>query len=147
MAKRTSGPKVTAMVLFMTLFAADLALAQMTPLYRFKGVNVPVRLKIEDKVLEKGAYDLEFLRTPSPVLFYIKIMKGGKILGVLPGEEWPYAGGIVSDIAEDRSIPMKPTLKMGLNKSEKLFSLVFETGRNTRAYPLTRAKFKLPYED
>jgi hypothetical protein len=147
MVKKTSGPDIFSIMLIMTLFSAVLAMAQMTPLYRFKGINIPVRLKIEDKIIEKGAYDLEFLRTPSPVLFYIKIMKGGKILGVLPGEEWPYAHGIVSDIAHDPEIPAKPTLKMSMNKSEKLFNFIFESGKNARVYPLMRAKFKLPYEE
>jgi hypothetical protein len=147
MVKKINGPVIFSTALIIALFSADLAIAQMTPLYRFKGINVPVRLKIKDKIVEKGAYDLEFLRTSSPVLFYIKIMKGGKILGVLPGEEWPYAHGITSDIAHDPEIPAKPTLKMTMNKTEKLFNFIFESGRNTSVYPLMRAKFKLPYEE
>lgn len=147
MVKKINGPVIFSTVLIMALFSADLAIAQMTPIYRFKGINVPVRLKIKDKILEKGAYDLEFLRSSSPILYYIKIMKGGKILGVLPGEEWPYAHGIASDIAFNPETPSKPTLKMTMNKSEKLFNLIFESGRNAAAYPLIRAKFKLPYEE
>jgi hypothetical protein len=134
-------------LLFVALCFTDLAIAQMTPIYRFKGINVPVRLKIKDKIMEKGAYDLEFLRTSSPVLYYIKIMKGGKILGILQGEEWPYAHGIASDIAFNLETPSKPTLKMAMNKTEKLFNFIFESGRNAAAYPLIRAKFKMPYEE
>lgn len=147
MVKRTGGPKVFSIVLFMTLFAAGLAPAQMIPLNRFKGVSIPVSLKIKDKILEKGMYDLEFRRTPSPVLYYIGIMKGGKTLDLVQGEEWPYGTGIVSDIAKDRDIPDKPTLKMAKNTDEKVFIVIFESGRWTRSYPMVRARFKIPYEE
>ena len=135
------------LVLILTLLFTVLVLAEMIPLNRFKGVNIPVSLKIKDKILEKGVYDLEFRRTPSPVLFYVGIMKRGKILGVVQGEEWPYGTGIVSDIAENRDIPQKPTLKMAKNTDEKLFIVIFESGRWTRSYPMVRARFKIPYEE
>jgi hypothetical protein len=135
------------LILILTLLFAGLVLAQGTPLNRFKGVNIPVSLKIKDKILEKGVYDLEFRRTPSPVMFYVGIMKSGKILGVVQGEEWPYGTGIVSDIYENRDIPQKPTLKMAKNTDEKLFIITFESGRTTRSYPMVRARFKLPYEE
>jgi hypothetical protein len=128
------------------LFFAHLAIAQMDPIYRFKGVNIPVRLKIKDNVLEKGAYDLEFLRTSSPVLYFIKIMKGGKILDLLQGEELRY-DGTEGDIARNRDIPGNPTLKMTMNKSEKLLILVIESGRYHRKYPMYRARFKYQYEE
>jgi len=133
-------------VLLMLLFAG-LVLAQGIPLNRFKGVNIPVSLKIQDKIFEKGLYDLQFRRTPSPVLFYVGIMKRGKILGVVQGEEWPYGTGIVSDIAKNRDIPDKPTLKMAKNTDEKLFIVIFESGRWTRSYPMVRARFIIPYEE
>jgi hypothetical protein len=130
----------------MLLFAGPV-LAQGVPLNRFKGINIPVSLKIQDKIFEKGLYDLQFRRTPSPVLFYVGIMKRGKILGVVQGEEWPYGTGIVSDIAENRDIPDKPTLKMAKNTDEKVFIVIFESGRWTRSYPMVRARFKIPYEE
>jgi len=135
------------LVFILTLLFAVPVLAQITPLNRFKGVNIPVSLKIQDKIFEKGLYDREFRRTPSPVLFYVGIMKRGKILGVVQGEEWPYGTGIVSDIYENRDIPQKPTLKMAKNIDEKLFLMTFESGRTTRQYPLVRARFKIPYEE
>lgn len=128
------------------LFVAQV-LAQMTPVNRFKGVNIPVSLKIKDKILAKGVYDLEFRRSSSPVLYYIGIMKGGKTLGLVQGEEWPYGTGIVSDIAKNRDIPEKPTLKMSKNAGEKLFTFIFESGRWTRAYPMVRVRFKFQYEE
>lgn len=128
------------------LFCAHLAIAQMDPIYRFKGVNIPVRLKIKTIILEKSAYDLEFLRTSSPVLYFIKIMKRGKILDLLQGEELRY-DGTEGDIARNSDIPTKPTLKMTMNKSEKLLILVFESGRYARKYPMLRARFKYQYEE
>ena len=140
-------PACCSLVVLLTLLFAGLVLAQGTPLNRFKGVNIPVSLKIKDRILEKGVYDLEFRRTPSPVMFYVVIIKSGKTLGVAPGEEWPYGTGIVSDIYENRDIPQKPTLKMAKNTDEKLFLITFESGRTTRQYPMVRARFKIPYEE
>jgi hypothetical protein len=133
-------------ILFTMLFFADLAIAQMDPIYRFKGVNIPVRLKIKDTILEKSAYDLEFLRTSSPLSFFIKIMKGGKILDLLQGEEFRY-DGTERDIGNNPDIPTKPTLKMSMNKSEKLLILVFESGIHHGKYPMLRARFKYQYEE
>ena len=128
------------------LFFADLAVAQMDPIYKFKGVNIPVRLKIKADILEKGAYDLVFLRTSSPVLYFIKIMKGGKILDLLQGEEFRY-DGTEHDLARNSDIPSNPTLKMNVNESEKLLILIFQSGRLAKKYPLLRARFKLQYEE
>ena len=105
-------------ILSTMFFFADLAIAQMDPIYRFKGINIPVRLKIKDNVLEKSAYDLEFLRTSSPLLYFIKIMKGGKILDLLQGEEFRY-DGTERDIGNNPDLPAKPTLKMTMNKSAR----------------------------
>ena len=131
----------------LTLLFVGLVMAQMSPVNRFKGVNIPVSLKIDDKILEKGVYDLEFRRTSSPVLYYAAIMKSGKSLSLVQGEEWPYGTGIVSDIAKNRDIPQKPTLKMAKNTDEKLFIVIFESGRSASKYPMIRARFKFPYEE
>jgi hypothetical protein len=135
------------LMLALTLLFADLVMAQMDAVNRFKRVNIPISLKTKDKILGKGVYDLEFLRTASPVLYYLKIRQKGKVLYLLQGKEWPYGGGIVSDIAEDPNIPDKPTLKMTRNTTEKLFIIIFESGRLTTKYPMIRAKFEFQYED
>jgi hypothetical protein len=138
---------ICSLILILTLLFAGLVMAQMNPVNRFKGVNIPVSLKIKDKILEKGVYDLDFRRTSSPVLYFVGIMKSGKTLDLVQGEEWPYGTGIVSDIAKDRNIPDKPTLKMAKNTDEKLFIVIFESGRWAGKYPLVRAKFKFQYEE
>jgi len=129
---------ICSIILSIILFCPDFILAQMDPIYRFKNVNIPVGIKIEDQILEKGAYDLDFCRTSSPVAYFVRIMKRGKILDILQGEEFPY---------EDRNIPNKPTLKMNRNESENLLILVFESGTSARNFPKLRARFKIQYED
>ncbi len=137
---------ICSIILSIILFYPDFIFAQMDPIYRFKNANIPVSLKIKDQILEKGAYDLEFLRTSSPRLYFIKIMKRGKILDLLQGEELPY-DGTEGDIARNLDIPSNPTLKMTMNKSEKLLILVIESGRYARKYPMLRARFKYQYEE
>jgi hypothetical protein len=138
---------ICSLILALTLLFADLVVAQMNPVYRFKGVNIPVSLRIKNAVLKKGVYDLEFVRASSPVLYYLRIWQQGKILHALQGEEWPYGSGIVSDIAKNRDIPDKPTLKMTRNATEKLLTVIFESGRWAKRYPMIRAKFKFQYEE
>jgi hypothetical protein len=124
-----------------------LVYAQMTPIYRFRDVQIPLDIKIEAKVLTKGAFDVEFMRTSSPVLYYLKFMRRGKILGIVQGEEWPYAGGVISDVPKDKTIPKSPTMKMTINRTDQLLNFVVESGKNALVYPLVRARFKLPIAD
>ncbi len=132
---------------FVVSFCAGLAMAEMIPLYRFRGVSIPVPLKIKDKTLEKGTYDLDFGRNSTPVAYYLRFMKKGKILEVVPSGEWPYGTGIVSDVAKDKSIPTSPTLKMSKNTTDKRWLFIFESGRNNLNYPMLRVKLELPYEE
>jgi len=129
------------------LCVAAFAYAQLASIYRFKDVSVPLTLKIEQTVIDKGTYDLEFMRSSSPLLYYLRFMKRGKILAVVQGEEWPYAGGLIADVASDRSIPKSPVMKMKINRDDRLLSFVIESGRNNLNYPMLRAAFKLPYEE
>jgi hypothetical protein len=145
MSKKTGTFAVAAAAFTAVLVFSSLVLAQLIPLYRFRGVQVPVKLKIKDAVLDEGAYDLEFVRSSSPLLYYVRIMRRGKILDVIQGEEWAYA--TAGDIPKGEEIPRKPTLKMSRNRAESLIVLVFETGMNHRDYPLLRARFELPYEE
>jgi len=147
MAEKKSLFVICPAVVIVALLLAALAQAQMTPIYRFKGTQIPVKLKVEDKALDRGTYDVEFLRTSSPVLYHIKFMKRGKILGVLQGEEWPYNDGIVAGMVADRTIPDKPTLKMSINRGEMTYTFVFESGTHSVRYPMIRARFRMPYED
>lgn len=132
-------------VALVVLCGAAVAYAQMASIYRFRDVGVPLTLKVEQTVIEKGTYDLEFVRSSSPVLYFLRFMKRGKILAIVQGEEWPYDVGLVTEVA--RSIPKSPIMKMKVNRAEKLLNFVVESGRNNRDYPNLRAVFKLPFED
>jgi hypothetical protein len=138
-AKRIRLCSVIAPALF---FLALPAVGQMDYIYRFKGVEIPLTLKIDRAILEKGTYDLEFLRTPSPLLYYMRIMKKGKILHLVQGEEFQYPGG-----GGDRDIPDKPTLRMTKNVMRKSLTMIFESGRLTVIFPLLRARLELPYSE
>jgi len=129
------------MLVLMMLLFADFIMAQMNPIYRFKDVNIPVSLKIKDKLAEKGTYHLEFCRASNGPFYYVKIMKKNKVLDVLQGEEVPYG------TVQDQEIPNKPTLKMARNQSEKLLIIVFESGTQTKFYPKIRARFKIQYDE
>lgn len=132
-------------VTLLVLCGAAVAYAQLASIYRFRDVGVPLTLKAEQTVIVKGTYDLEFMRSSSPVLYYLRFMKRGKILAIVQGEEWPYDVGLVTEVA--KNIPKSPIMKMKVDRAERLLSFVVESGRNNRDYPNLRAVFKLPYEE
>ena len=123
--------------IFILFFAVQLT-AQMSPINRFKKVAIPVDLNIDNSILPKGAYDLEFLRG-NPLSYYLRIMKSGKILHLVQGEQFPYDN--------PKDIPKKPTLKMSKNGAEKLLTIVFESGYETNIYGKLRASFRLEYKE
>lgn len=138
---------VVSLVVLAAFCLADAAAGQTAPFYKFRGIQVPAKLKVKDQILDKGVFDLEFLRSSSPVLYSMRIIRRGKIIDVIQGEEWPYAGGIVSEIADAKDIPQKPTLKMTKNSGEKLLTFIFESGRFAHSYPMIRVRFRVPYEE
>jgi hypothetical protein len=134
-----NGVRACALVLFTILFFAGQLPAQMNPIYRFKKVMIPLDFHIKNSIFPKGEYDLEFLRVPNPLTYYVRIMKKGKILHLLQGQEFRYDNSSV--------IPKKPTLKMSKNRDEKILTIVFESGSHAKKYPLLRASFSLEYEE
>jgi hypothetical protein len=127
----------TLVVIFILFFVGQLT-AQMNPIYRFKKVAIPVELRIDDSILPKGAYDLEFLRA-NPLSYYLRIMKQGKILHLIQGEGVPYD--------DPKTIPEKPTLKMSKDKDQKSLIIVFESGYRTNIYGKLRARYRLEYKE
>lgn len=120
-------------------------LAQFIDLGKFKGVEIPFRLKFRDTVLEKGTYDLEALKNRSTPSCYLRIKKDRKILCLIEGERLDYE---VSGAAKmsDPSIPDKLTLKMKKDPKEKIFYFFVETGKSAR-FAFLKLKFKMDYED
>jgi hypothetical protein len=88
--------------------------------------------------LPKGVYDLEFLRA-NPLSYFLRIMKNGKILHLIQGEEFRYDNS--------STIPKNPTLKMNKNNAEKSLIIVFESGYLTRIYGKLRASYRLEYKE
>ncbi len=126
---------IPAALLFVLTFTLHAEL--MNPICRFKNVSIPVDLRIEGSILAKGTYDLEFLRYPSPILYYLRIMKKGTILHLIQGEEFAYDNKSV--------IPRKPQLKMSKNTAEKMLNLIFESGTDTKIYERARARYHIEY--
>jgi len=121
----------------LVLFLAWQLAAEMNPICRFKKVTIPVNLRINDSLLDKGAYDLEFLRA-NQLSYYLRIMKNGKILHLVQGKEFPYDNSSI--------IPVKPTLRMKKNKAEKLLTIVFESGSHAVDYAMLRAIYTFSFE-
>ena len=121
------------------------AAAQWIRLGKFKGVEIPYTLKYEDKVLEKGKYDIEAVKHPNTPQCYLWFKKNGDEICSVEGE-WltlPVRGGARRI---DPSIPNTPRLKMKRDTEEKVLIITLETGRhNPRHYLLIR--FKLKYEE
>jgi hypothetical protein len=124
-------------------FLAAQATAQEVSLFKFRGTQVPVKLKIKDQVADKGVFDLEFVRTSDAAPYAMKAIKRGKVLDVIQGEEWPYDG----DNGNDKDIPIKPTLKMTMNKGAKLLTFIFESGKDAHQYPKVRVRVRVAYEE
>jgi hypothetical protein len=135
-------------ILFLLQFSGLPLAGQLKELCRFKGVEIPFRLKHQDIVLKKGKYDLEALILRSQILskYYLKIKKGGKVLCQLDGEPWNYVTEGMY-MMRDPKIPDKPTMKLRKNSTDKLIIFIIETGKKNRMSPLLRLRFKMEYEE
>ena len=121
------------------------ASAQWIRLGQFKGVEIPYTLKYEEKVLEKGLYDIEAVKQPKTPQCYLRFKKDGKIVCLVEGE-WLTLPVRAGARLTDPSIPNTPRLKMKKDTEEKVLIIMLETGRrNPRPYLLIR--FKLKYEE
>ncbi|HUU38218.1 MAG TPA: hypothetical protein VMW46_08465 [Candidatus Desulfaltia sp.] len=129
----------------MILILVGPAAAQLIDIGKFKGVEIPYALKFEDKVLEKGRYDLETLKNPNTPSCYLRFKKGGKILCLIEGERLEYEVHGMARMG-DSDIPQKPRLKMKRNTEEKVLIFMVETGRESQ-FPLLLLRFKLEYEE
>jgi len=117
--------------------------AQMIDIGKFKGVQIPCRLKCDDTIIEKGTFDLEFLKNQTTPACYLKIKKGNKVLCLIEGERRDYTsgGGML-----DPNIPDKPTLKMKKDTQNRLFIFEYETGK-FGLFPYLLLRFKVKIEE
>jgi hypothetical protein len=131
--------------IFLILLLASPIFAQLIDIGKFKGVEIPFRLKFQDAVLEKGSYNLEVLKNRNTPSCYLRIKKGTKILCLIEGERLDYEAYGMSKMT-DPNIPQKPRLKMKRNTEEKVVYFMVETGRGSR-FPYLWLRFKLAYEE
>jgi len=121
------------------------AAAQLIEIVKFKGVEIPYTLKFEDRILEKGPYDLDTLKNPTTPSCYLRFKKKGTIICLVEGERLDYRDQEVTQTG-DSAIPQKPRLKMKRNTAEKVFIFTVETGLQSK-FPSLWLRFKLEYED
>lgn len=121
------------------------AIAQFRKVNKFKGVEVPFSLKHEDTVLKKGKYDFEIIVYRTLREFYLRIIKKGKTLCIVPGEilrdKPPGARG-----EEMPEVPEEPTLKISRIPAKKIANIIFETGKLTEIFPCYKIRFQMEYE-
>ena len=121
------------------------AAAQLVDIAKFKGVQIPYTMKFEDKVLEKGKYDLETLKDRNNPTYYLRFKKGGKVMCMVEGEQLAVEARGMSRMS-DEDIPDNPRLKMKKNTAEKNLIFTVETGRRSQ-FPFQLLQFKLEYEE
>jgi hypothetical protein len=137
---------ILGVLLVLLLFTA--AKAQMQTLGEFEGVKISVNLKHEDTVVEKGKYDLEFVKHGQNA-FYIKFKQKNKTVCLIPGgERVMYENqGNEALLNEDPDIPVNARFKMKKNPAVKIAYIIFETGKHTMICRFYKIRFKIKYEE
>jgi hypothetical protein len=141
--------KRTLIIILIIIFWASLfttVCASWDRVYKFKKVQIPLNLKFEGLTIKKGEYDLEILKVKSVVAYTLRIIKKKKFLCTVPGEFLTYKtakNGMQQ--YKDPNIPVAPTLKMQTYPKNKLFYIIFESGKRTIKYPFIKIRFKLKH--
>lgn len=132
--------------LILSLFVP--AKAQMQTLGEFEGVEIPVNLKHEDTLVQKGKYDLEFIKHGQNA-YYLKFKKKNKTVCLITGgERVLYKNqGNEALLLEDPDIPVNARFKMKRNPALKIAYIIFETGKHTQICRFYKIRFKLNYEE
>jgi len=136
---------VSLLIVFLIVVLSCPAVAQMKRLYKFRAVEIPFNLKYKDSIIQKGKYDLEFLRLQTQPVYYFRIIKGRKKLCLVTGEQLAYKTHGTGQLS-DPNIPENPKLRMKKNPEEKVLYIIFETGKKSRIYPFIKVRFKMEYE-
>ena len=129
----------------MIFLMAGAVAAQLVDIAKFKGVQIPYTMKFEDKVLEKGKYDLETLKDRNNPTYYLRFKKRGRVICMVEGEQLTVEARGMSRLS-DKDIPDNPRLKMKKNTAEKNLIFTVETGRRSQ-FPFQMLQFKLEYEE
>ncbi len=131
--------------ILMIFLIAGPAAAQFIDIAKFKSVQIPYTMKFEDKVLEKGKYDLETLKDRNNPVYHLRFKKSGKVICTVEGEQLTVESRGMSRMS-DEDIPDNPRLKMKKNAAEKILIITVETGRRSQ-FPFQLLQFKLEYEE
>jgi len=137
---------ILGILLILLLFTA--AKAQMQTLGEFEGVKISVNLKHEDTVVEKGKYDLEFVKHGQNS-YYLKFKQKNKTVCLITGgERVLYENqGNEALLNDDPDIPVNARFKMKKNPALKLAYLILETGKHTMICRFYKIRFKIKYEE
>ena len=135
--KRETFVRVGVCVLLVLGAVAAPAQESLDSIYRFRGLKLPLSLKVKDVVIESGPCDLEFLKARDSGQLFLRLIKKGKVMDLVAGREAGYAEG--------DAVPGKPTLKMARDTESSELILTFESGKDHRIFPGLRAKFPVPY--
>jgi len=131
-------------VLFLVTLSIGQAFAQLQELGEFKDVNLAFALRYEDQTLEKGKYDMMFLKN-LPNVFLLKIKKQGKTICLISGGEkvnYPEQGDL-SLLQGNPDIPRLGKITIKRNPALKIAYIIFETGKEARICPYHKIRFKL----
>lgn len=135
--KRANCIRVGICILLAMGAVAATAQESLDSIYRFRGLKLPVSLKVKDVIIESGPCDLEFLKARDSGQVFLRLIKKGKVMDLVAGRESGYAEG--------EAVPGKPTLKMAKDSGAGELILTFESGKDHRIFPSLRAKFPVPY--
>ena len=131
-------------VFFVFLFSPTHA--QMKTVSKFRNVVIPIVLKHEDHVLERGKYDLEIMRDVTTHVYFLRIYKGGKAICNVAGEEQSYGTWDQRSLLMNPNIPDDAKLRFKKVPEEKIVNLIFESGKRAGRYPCVMVKFQMQYE-
>lgn len=106
---------------------------QMNRIAYFRGVPIQADLQFKKAVLPQGKYDLEFMRVPNTKAYYLRIMRKGKILHLVQGENYPYT--------DKSQVCIAPRLCMNRDAEANALEIVVESGAYTRPYSGIRARY------
>ena len=135
--KRETFVRVGVCVLLVLGAVAASAQESLDSIYRFRGLKLPLSLKVKDVVIESGPCYLEFLKSRDSGQLFLRLIKKGKVMDLVAGREAGYSEG--------DAVPGKPTLKMAKDADAGELILTFESGTDHRIFPGLRAKFPVPY--
>lgn len=120
------------------------AFAQTKIIVQFDGVKIPVNLRHDDLIIEKGEYDLEILKNQGQPIYFLRIKKKGKELCRVQGKK---LGPRPLGRSGAETVSADPSLRMKKIPEEKVIQMIFDSGTRVRINRGIKVGFKFEYED